>query len=134
MCDLNFAPDTTTIAPGGTMANPARCYFDDSPTQTIISYINVPFWTDPNTNPIQGQEWVGYNTFQTVLNKIDSTITINYKDRDIAVATNSNDIKVGIQSKAGVLGLQHTSGIYFNLLRGLGRPMGDTPTAAWKIH
>ena len=55
MCDLNFAPDTTTIAQGGTMANPARCYFDDTPSvRTVISYINVPFWTDPNINPIHG--------------------------------------------------------------------------------
>ncbi len=114
MCDLNFAPDTTTIAPGGTIANPARCYFDDTPTQTIISYINVPFWTDPNLNPITGQEWVGYNTFQIVLNKLDSTIVINYKDRDMAATTNSTDIEVGLQSKVGSFGLQHTSGIYFD--------------------
>ncbi len=114
MCDLNFAPDTTTIAPGGTIANPARCYFDDTPTQTVISYINVPFWTDPNVSPTQ-QEWTGYNTFQIVLNKLDSTIVINYKDRDIAVATNSNDIKVGIQSKVGSFGLQHSTGTYFDM-------------------
>ena len=114
MCDLNFAPDTTTIAPGGTSPNPARCYFDDTPTQTVISYINVPFWTDPNVSPTQ-QEWVGYNTFQIVLNKSDSIITINYKDRDVAVVTNSNDIKVGIQSKVGSFGLQHTTGIYFDM-------------------
>jgi len=114
MCDLNFAPDTTTIAPGGTSPNPARCYFDDSPSQTIISYINVPFWTDPNTSPTQ-QEWAGYNTFQIVLNKLDSTITINYKDRDISATTNSTDIEVGIQSKVGSFGLQHTTGIYFDM-------------------
>ena len=38
MCDLNFAPDTTTIAPGGTIANPARCYFDDSNTNGYFLY------------------------------------------------------------------------------------------------
>jgi hypothetical protein len=114
MCDLNFAPDTTTIAPGGTIANPARCYFDDTPTQTVISYINVPFWTDPNVSPTQ-QEWVGYNTFQIVLNKTDSTVVINYKDRDMSVSTNNNDIEVGIQSKVGSFGLQHTTGIYFDM-------------------
>ena len=114
MCDLNFAPDTTTISPGGTMANPARCYFDDSPLQTVISYVNVPFWTDPNVSPIQ-QEWVGYNTFQIVLNKGDTTISINYKDRDVSATTNSTDIEVGVQSKVGSFGLQHTSGMYFDL-------------------
>ena len=115
MCDLNFAPDTTTIAPGGTTANPARCYFNDSPSQTVITYKNVPFWTDPNLNPITGQEWAGYNTFQIVLNKADSTVNINYKDRDINATTNSTDIEVGIQSKVGSQGLQHTTGTYFNL-------------------
>ena len=113
MCDLNFAPDTSTIVQGGTTANPARCYFDDSPSQTIISYINVPFWTDPALNA--GQEWVGYNTFQIVLNKLDSTIIINYKDRDISAMTNSTDIEVGIQSKVGSFGMQHSTGTYFNM-------------------
>ncbi|MBC8266215.1 MAG: T9SS type A sorting domain-containing protein [Flavobacteriales bacterium] len=131
MCDLNFAPDTTTIAPGGITANPARCYFADFSTQTVISYVNVPFWTDPNTNPIQGQEWAGFNTFQIVLNKLDSTITINYKDRDITVPTNGNDIEVGIQSKVGSFGLQQSSGIYFDAFSTGGMPNAirfDLPT------
>ena len=115
MCDLNFAPDTTTIAQGGTIANPARCYFDDSPSQTIISFIDVPFWTDPNINPVAGQEWVGHNTFQIVLNKNDSTVLINYKDRDVSAITNNNDIEVGIQSKVGSFGIQHTTGTYFDM-------------------
>lgn len=132
MCDLNFAPDTLTIAPGGTTANPARCYYDDSPSQTVISYINVPFWTDPNSNPIVGQEWAGYNTFQIVLNKQDSTININYKDRDVSAATNNNDIEVGIQSKVGSFGLQHTTGTYFDMFSpNIGMPNAlrfDPPT------
>jgi len=122
MCDLTFAPDTITVSPGGMIPNPARCYFDDSPTQTVISYVNVPYWTDPNTNPIQGQEWVGYNTFQIVLNKVDSTIIINYKDRDLTATTNSNDIEVGIQAKVGSFGLQHTTGMYFDTFSANGMP------------
>ena len=98
----------------GVACDHARCYFDDSSARTVISYINVPFWTDPNINPIMGQEWVGYNTFQIVLNKIDSTITLNYKDRDAAL-TNNNDIEVGIQSKVGSFGLQHSTGTYFDM-------------------
>jgi len=113
MCDLNFAPDTITIAPGWSTPNTARCYFDDSPSQTVISYINVPFWADPAVN--SGQEWIGYNTFQIVLNKNDSTIIINYKDRDISVSTNNNDIEVGIQAKVGSFGIQHTTGTYFDM-------------------
>ena len=131
MCDLNFAPDTTTIAPGGTTANPARCYYDDNSTRTVISWVNVPFWTDPALNPISGQEWQGYNTFQIVLNKVDSTILINYKDRDINATTNSTDIEVGIQSKIGSRGLQHTSGMYFNTFSSSGMPNAlrfDLPT------
>ena len=131
MCDLNFAPDTITIAPGGTSANTARCYFDDSPSQTVISYIDVPFWTDPNTNPIAGQEWAGANTFQIVLNKVDSTITINYKDRDVSATTNNNDIEVGIQSKVGSFGIQHTTGTYFDMFSVNGMPNAlrfDPPT------
>jgi len=122
MCDLNFAPDTITVAAGGSTANPARCYFEDSPSQTVISYINVPFWMDPSSNPIFGQEWTGYNTFQIVLNKLDSTITINYKDRDIWASTNGNDIEVGVQSKVGSFGLQHSTGTYFDYFSPNGMP------------
>ena len=131
LCDLNFAPDTTTIAPGGSTPNPARCYYDDSSTRTVISWVDVPFWTDPNTNPVAGQEWAGRNTFQIVLDKLDSTVTINYKDRDVTVMTNNNDIEVGIQSKVGSFGIQHTTGTYFDAFSVNGMPNAlrfDPPT------
>lgn len=92
--DLTFAGE----------GNPGRCYWYDDLDQTIISYIDVPFWTA--TAP----SYTGSNTFQVVLNKLDSSITIHYQTQ--TGTTQNNDLLIGIESVAGSIGLQHSADIY----------------------
>ncbi|MFN3876322.1 MAG: hypothetical protein ACK4L7_10475, partial [Flavobacteriales bacterium] len=84
--------------------NPGRCYYLDLGDQTIISWIDVPFWSP--TPPT----YTGSNTFQIILNKADSTITVQYLLQ--SGITQNGDIKVGIESVAGTIGLQHSSNAY----------------------
>lgn len=84
--------------------NPGRCYLYDDVDQTIVSYIDVPFWTSA------APTYTGSNTFQIVLNKLDSTITIHYMTQN--GVTQNNDLLIGIESVAGSIGLQHSADIY----------------------
>lgn len=84
--------------------NPGRCYLYDDLDETIVSYIDVPFWT------AAAPSFTGSNTFQIVLNKLDSTITIHYMAQ--SGLTQNNDILIGIESVAGSIGLQHSADIY----------------------
>jgi hypothetical protein len=84
--------------------NPGQCYLFDDLTQTIISYVNVPFWTSA------APSYTGSNTFQIVLNKVDSSITIHYQN--VSGTTQNNDLLIGIESVAGSIGLQHSADIY----------------------
>jgi hypothetical protein len=92
--DLNFAG----------VDNPGRCFILDEEYRTIISYITVPFW---NSAP---PTYTGSNTFQIILDKLDSTITIQYQNQ--TGLTNNNDLLIGIESVAGSIGLQHSADIY----------------------
>lgn len=92
--DLNFSG----------VGNPGRCYVLDSNDETIISYVNVPYWSP--TAP----GYTGSNTFQIVLNKLDSTITVHYQN--ISGTTQNNDLLIGIESVAGSIGLQHSADAY----------------------
>ena len=83
--------------------NLARCYFQDEPMRTIISYVNVPFWS-----PLTGTE--GSNSFQIILDKNDSTITVQYQAQ--TGLTQNNNLLVGIESVAGSIGLQHSANAY----------------------
>ena len=94
MADLTFAGD----------GNLSQCWFHDLLDRTIISYINVPFWTA--TAP----GYTGNNTFQIILDKNDSTITIQYQEQ--TGSTNVNDLLIGIESVAGSIGLQHSNDAY----------------------
>ena len=96
MTDLNFAG----------AGNPAQCWVLDSADLTVVSYIDVPFWS-PNT----GTGYDGSNTFQIVLNRSDSTITYQYLDQQSV--TFSNTI-IGIESVAGSIGLQHSDSLQNN--------------------
>ncbi|MBK6342335.1 MAG: hypothetical protein IPF41_07045 [Flavobacteriales bacterium] len=92
--DLNFL---------GT-GNPGRCYLLDTGDTTIISWIDVPFWSP--TAPT----YTGSNTFQIILNKLDSSITVQYLTQ--TGLTQNTDLKLGIESVAGSIGLQHSSNVY----------------------
>lgn len=80
--------------------NPGRCYLYDDIGQTIISYVGVPYWSPTPPN------YTGSNSFQIVLNKMDSTITIHYLS--LSGVTQNNDLLIGIESVAGSIGLQHS--------------------------
>lgn len=94
MTDLNFAGD----------GNPGQCYVYDDQQQTVISYINVPYWT--SIAPL----YTGSNTFQFILNKEDSTITIQYQTTPCC--SGSNGPFCGIEAINGDIGLMQNSGIY----------------------
>ena len=84
--------------------NPGRCYYLDLGDTTIVSWIDVPFFSP--TAPT----YTGSNTFQIILNKLDSSITVQYLTQ--SGLTLNTDLKMGIESVAGSIGLQHSSNIY----------------------
>ncbi len=94
MADLNFAG----------AGNPAQCWFLDEEYSTIISFINVPFWS-----PL-APSYTGSNTFQIIMNKQDSTVTVQILQQ--TGLTQNNDLTMGIESVAGSIGLEHSKNIY----------------------
>ena len=92
--DLTFAGEDNT----------ARCFILDEEFRTIVSYIGVPFWSNAAPN------YTGSNTFQIILDKLDSTITVQYQQQ--TGFTNNNDLLMGIESVAGSIGLQHSADVY----------------------
>jgi hypothetical protein len=92
--DLNFSG----------VGNNARCYLYDDVDVTIVSYVGVPFWS-PNA-----PGYTGSNTFQIILDKMDSSITVQVLEQN--GLTLNNDLLIGIESVAGTIGLQHSSETY----------------------
>ena len=84
--------------------NQGRCYFFDSEDQTIVSWVGVPFWSP------SAPTYTGSNTFQVILNKLDSTITVQIQQQ--TGLTQNNDLLLGIESVAGTIGLQHSADAY----------------------
>ncbi len=93
MADLTF---------GGT-GNPAQCFLRDEATQLIISWINVPFWN------VNAPGYSGSNTFQLILDKQDSTITMQYQST--AGSNGSNGPVIGIESITGSIGLARSQSL-----------------------
>lgn len=87
MSDLTFA---------GT-GNPGQCFVLDEAERLVVSWINAPFWSP------SAPGYVGSNTFQLILNKLDSTITIQYQST--SGTTGSNGPVIGIESIIGSVGL-----------------------------
>lgn len=77
--------------------NPGQCFLQDEPARLIVSWINVPFWS------VAAPGYTGSNTFQLILNKADSTITMQYQS--VAGVTSSNGPIIGIESSIGTIGL-----------------------------
>lgn len=92
MSDLNFAGAN----------NPAECWMFDNGAELIISYINVPFWS-----PTAPGGFDGSNTFQFILDRADSTITLQYQN--MTGTTQNNDVTIGIESVTGDIGLMHSN-------------------------
>lgn len=83
--------------------NPGQCFVKDEPTQFIVSWINVPFWS------VTSPGYTGSNTFQLILNKADSTITMQYQST--SGVTTSNGPIIGIESITGSIGLARTQSL-----------------------
>jgi hypothetical protein len=94
MADLNFSG----------AGNPAQCWLYDDELVTIVSYLNVPFWSQ------FAPTYTGSNTFQIIMDKQDSTITVQILQQ--SGLTQNNDITIGIESVAGSIGLLHSKNVY----------------------
>ena len=71
LSDLSFA------TPSGAATNPGVAYFfTNNQDLAIISFEDVPFWTNDDPNGYRGQ-----NSFQIHLSAVDSTVKIIYKDQ-----------------------------------------------------
>ena len=84
--------------------NPAQCFAYDSPDTAIFSWINVPFWS------VSSPGYSGSNTFQLILNKADSTITMQYQSN--SGINGSNGPVVGIESITGDIGLARSQALF----------------------
>jgi Secretion system C-terminal sorting domain len=100
LSDLNFAPDGATPNPG------AAYYWTNNADTFIVSYENVPFWTTASPH-------TGFNTFQVILCKTDSSVTFQYGQVEQALVypcngTGTTDWKFvqGIKAINGTTGLQ----------------------------
>ena len=87
----------------GGVANPGQCYAYDTPQQLVVSWINVPFFSASSPG------YTGSNTFQLILNKGDSTITMQYQG--CSGLNGSNGPVVGIESITGDIGLARTQSL-----------------------
>lgn len=83
--------------------NPGQCFVQDEATQFIVSWINVPFWS------VNAPGYTGSNTFQLILNKVDSTITMQYQST--SGVTGSNGPIIGIESITGSIGLARSQSL-----------------------
>lgn len=93
MADLTF----------GGAGNPAQCFLLDEPERLIVSWINVPFWN------VAAPGYTGSNTFQLILDKQDSTITMQYQST--SGITSSNGPVIGIESVVGSIGLARSQSL-----------------------
>ncbi|HEY6162266.1 MAG TPA: T9SS type A sorting domain-containing protein [Bacteroidia bacterium] len=92
--------DLTFLGPN----NQGRCYYYFNADTFCVSFENVPFWAQGSPG------YTGANSFQIILNRADSSITINFKTQigfDLSNAT-----RVGMENNTGQVGLQVYSGNY----------------------
>ncbi len=105
-----IAPLLTDLSFAGT-ANPGEAYFYTTGDTICVTFKNVPFWIN-NTNGYGGS-----NTFQVILNKLDKSITFNYKSQSgLPDPTyTANGLSIGIENNTGNDGLQRYRGMVFPL-------------------
>lgn len=85
------------------VGNPGQCFVLDEPGRFIVSWINVPFWS------VTAPGYTGSNTFQLILDKADSTITMQYQGT--SGVTGSNGPVIGIESITGNIGLARSQSL-----------------------
>lgn len=101
LSDLSFAGS----------GNPGEAFFYTSGDTICVTFKNVPFWIN-NSNGYGGS-----NTFQIILNKLDKSITFNYKSQSgLPDPTyTANGLSIGIENNTGNDGLQVYRGMVFPL-------------------
>lgn len=88
-----FTADLTFLGTG----NLGKVYYKATPDSFCVEYVNVPFW-DQNAPGFNGS-----NTFEIILNKQDSSITVNFQ----SISGNSiSNYSSGIENSIGTMGLQ----------------------------
>ncbi|MEP7265762.1 MAG: T9SS type A sorting domain-containing protein [Bacteroidota bacterium] len=96
--DLTFTDDLGEVVSG------AKCMYWQNADSMIITWDSVPFWNSVSPG------WAGTNSFQIVLNNLDSTITYNYLNQSGASFAATQFMTIGIESKAGSIGLPYEQG------------------------
>lgn len=77
--------------------NNAQCYYRANADTFCVEYLNVPYW-DPNSPGYNGS-----NSFEILLNKADSSITVNFMSFS---GTSVSNFSTGIENSIGTMGLQ----------------------------
>jgi len=95
-----FAADMNFLGTG----NIGKCFYRNSSDSLIVTWYNVPFWQSP------APTWIGANTFQIILSRLDSSITFQYKTQ--TGLTSNNNVKIGIENNTGLIGLMYASDTY----------------------
>lgn len=77
--------------------NPGEVYVYANADSFCIEYVNVPYWS-PNS-----PGYAGSNTFEIILNRADSSITVNFQ---LCSGTSQSNFSTGIENVSGNMGLQ----------------------------
>ncbi|CAN5221535.1 hypothetical protein BH09BAC5_BH09BAC5_27340 [soil metagenome] len=88
-----FMADLTFLGNG----NVGQCFYKATADSFCVEFLNVPFW-DQNAPGYNGS-----NTFEIILNKSDSTITVNFQNIS---GTSISNYSSGIENSIGTMGLQ----------------------------
>lgn len=100
-----IAPFMCDLSPVG-VGNPGRVFYyqDTDNDRFIVSYINMPFWTQETSSA-----WRGSNSFQVIMDANDSTIIFQYLSQegawDPAYDDDASPMVVGIENLTGDIGL-----------------------------
>lgn len=96
--------DLTFTDEDGEAIDGAKCMFWQNADTMIITWDSVPFWNSASPG------WAGSNSFQILLNNLDSTITYTYLNQSGTSFAATAFMTIGIESKAGSIGLPYEQG------------------------
>ncbi|MEQ8522329.1 MAG: PKD domain-containing protein [Vicingaceae bacterium] len=88
LSDLNFSGS----------GNPGKCYYYGNSDTVCVSFVEVPYWYSLTPG------YTGQNSFQIILSRIDSSVTINYISTILGNQTTIDNI-VGIENITGTIGI-----------------------------
>ncbi|MEO5645197.1 MAG: T9SS type A sorting domain-containing protein [Bacteroidia bacterium] len=91
-----FMADLSFLGAG----NPGECYYKALQDSFILEFVNVPYWDQS----VAG--FGGSNTFEIILCKSDSSITVNFQN---ITGSSISNFSSGIENNIGTMGLQPLS-------------------------